>query len=388
MSTSATAWLTLTVGLTLVFLFLVIVYQTRRRVRVIDFYESRKELNEATGGLQHELDTLREGWIMWPAGGTAVSIPLGTLSHIERLILLDPDVGGTDFSRLFVGNEMNVKSTILDLTKRAQAAGVEVRWSTHSYLSIVINDHRSDSASARIELLLPRIESAFRPNVSIKKLGNPKLFDKIVEMYESVWAESKEAPVTASDRVIPPPAATTRPNTGSIAQTDGRLETVVTRGPRLEIRFSPDIEPYKFVEQPHDETHYRMGIYNHGPGTANNLQVWLVRITPRPSAPLFRGDFPYAVRWAAGNTRDNIGYHLNSKSEIHYELLCWWVSSDHRLIVDGIDTKQASSRDARFPIEAGESWRMDYEVSWAGAAPESVSFIVRREGQKIFVSRL
>jgi hypothetical protein len=174
----------------------------------------------------------------------------------------------------------------------------------------------------------------------------------------------------------------------SHGQFAGNLEMVVTRGPRIEIRFNPNIQPYHFLESPHDTTHYRMGVYNDGPGTADNLEVRLVKITPRPLDMSFRADFPYAVRWALGNVIDNISYRLNAKTELHYELLSWWVSSDQRLIVDGIDTKQAASRDSRFQIEEGESWRVDYEIAWANAAPEKVSFVVRREAKTILMSRL
>ncbi len=152
----------------------------------------------------------------------------------------------------------------------------------------------------------------------------------------------------------------------------------------VEIRFGPDA-PYRFVESMHDTTHSRMGIYNPGPSTVDNLQVWLIRITPRPLSPLFPADFPYAVRWAHGENKDTVGYHLNSKSETHYEFLSWWVAASNQLYVDGIDTKH-EPRDARFPIEDGESWRMDYEVTCIGAEPQRVSFLVRRIGQGIFVS--
>lgn len=387
MSTSATSWIVLMSVAAVIVLLGVIVYQTRPRARVFDFYENRKELNKETGGLQHELDTLREGWIMWPAGGTAVAIPAETLSHIERLILLNPDVSGPEYSRLFVGNEMNVKSTILDLTKRAQDAGVNVRWSTHSYLSIVINDHRSDLASARIEFLLPGIESAFRPSFIIKKLGNPRLFETLVKMYESVWKESKEATVPSAEGTIPSPAPATIPNAASMNQWAGKLEAVVTRGPRLQIRFNPDLEPYRFAESLYDTTHYRMVVYNDGPGTADNLQVWLTAIAPRPQSPLFRADFPYAVRWSQGTTKDNIGYRLNPRSEIQYEFLFWWISSSNQLMIDGVDTKH-EPRDARFPMEDTEIWRMDYEITCASEEPQKVCFLVKRDGQKVIVSRV
>ncbi len=177
------------------------------------------------------------------------------------------------------------------------------------------------------------------------------------------------------------------PTRASTKPMDAGLDLVVTRGPRLEVRFIPDTEPYRFVGPLHDTTHYRIGVYNDGPGTADNLQIWLIGITPRPSSPLFHADFPYAVRWAQGNVKDNIGYRLNPRSEIHYEFLSWWISASDQLYVDGIDTKH-DPRDARFPMQENESWRMEYEVTCANSGPERVAFLVRREGQQVFVLRL
>ena len=173
----------------------------------------------------------------------------------------------------------------------------------------------------------------------------------------------------------------------SMSQWAGDLEMVVTRGPRLEIRFFSDTEPYRFLESPHGEIHYRMGIYNHGPGTAENLQVWLTSITPRPSSPLFHADFPYAVRWTHGDRKDNIGYRVNPRSELHFEFLRFWIASTGALMLDGIDTKQ-EPRDARFPIEENESWRMEYEISCANSDLRRIVFLVRREGQTLLVSRV
>lgn len=156
-------------------------------------------------------------------------------------------------------------------------------------------------------------------------------------------------------------------------------------GPKLEIRFFPDVEPYHFVERPHNEVHYRMGIYNHGPGPAVNVQARLVKITPCPSSPLFSADFPYVLRGTQGSVEDKIGYSLNPKSEVHFELLCFWGSSTDEVIVDGIDTKR-ESRYSRFPIQDKERWRMEYEVSCANADMQKPFFDCKREGREVFVT--
>jgi hypothetical protein len=57
-------------------------------------------------------------------------------------------------------------------------------------------------------------------------------------------------------------------------------------------------------------------------------------------------------------------------------------------MVDGIDTKQAHSRNSRFPIEDNEYWHLKYEVSSARNGIQRPMFFVRREGEHLFMSRL
>ena len=55
--------------------------------------------------------------------------------------------------------------------------------------------------------------------------------------------------------------------------------------------------------------------------------------------------------------------------------------------VDGINTKQAFA-DARFEIEDGESWQMNYEIFFCEASTQRPLFRVVREGTKLSMSRL
>ena len=160
----------------------------------------------------------------------------------------------------------------------------------------------------------------------------------------------------------------------------------------LEIRPAQGEVLVAFVERAHGETHYRVEIYNSGPEIARNVQVRLVGIEPLPIAEYFRAraDFPYFVRpahLADGNVDGTTDHEINAGTSQSFELLYYWESADHRIIVDGIDTKQAR-RDARFQIEEHECWHLRYEVSSAVNGIQRPSFLLRREGTNLLMRRL
>jgi hypothetical protein len=158
-------------------------------------YENREQLNREHGGLQQELSTVRHAWIMWPVGGSSVSLPNEALRNVERLILRDPNKSSDWYAKHFIsGSSEILKTAIADLTKRARNVGVAVRWNEDFDFSIIIDDHVNDQAWARVELLLPGIESAYRPNVLIRKMEQPSLFETFVKMYEYIWNESTLPP--------------------------------------------------------------------------------------------------------------------------------------------------------------------------------------------------
>jgi hypothetical protein len=178
-----------------------------------------------------------------------------------------------------------------------------------------------------------------------------------------------------------------------VAQYRAYRVEVKDKGKILEIRPSPGQELNKFVETAHGETHYRMEIYN-PPGSepAHGVEVKLVQIEPTPRSEYFhaRADFPYIVRLAhlADGIVDNATAHdVNPGTSRKFELLFFWESSDHRLMVNGIDTKQGF-RDARFQVEENECWQMTYEISSAQTSIQRPVFRMRREGMNLLMSRL
>ncbi len=170
-------------------------------------------------------------------------------------------------------------------------------------------------------------------------------------------------------------------------QSRTKLEPIV-----LEIHPAPGEALRPFVETAHGETHFRMEIYNAGTESGHNVEVRLIEIEPLPRSAYFgaRADFPYMVRLA--HMADIIvdpstAHDINPGTGRQFELLYFWESSDHRLMVDGINTKQPF-RDARFDIEQNEGWQMTYEISSAQTSIQRPQFLLRREGMKLLMSRL
>jgi hypothetical protein len=159
----------------------------------------------------------------------------------------------------------------------------------------------------------------------------------------------------------------------------------------LEIRPSPGETLNSSSERAY--SHYRMEIYNPTREKAHHVQVKLVGIEPLPMSEFFlaRADFPYHVRLAHvadGPVDGSTDHDINPRTSEQFELLFSWESSDERTMVDGIDTKQALSRDARFSIEDKECWHLKYEVSSAKDDVQRPIFTVRREGKSLSMSRL
>jgi hypothetical protein len=169
--------------------------QQQHNAGAVSFFEDRNELNATTGGVLAELERCREGVAIWPGGGTTTAFPSTTFAHISRLILLDPNNAEAvnEYSDLFLINKQTARAIILDVTARALAANVKVRWSSHCYIGILVNDPNGSSATSRVEILLPGIEAAFRPNFILSKRDSPALFANLMKMYENTWNQSKDA---------------------------------------------------------------------------------------------------------------------------------------------------------------------------------------------------
>jgi hypothetical protein len=159
--------------------------------------------------------------------------------------------------------------------------------------------------------------------------------------------------------------------------------TTVSQPPsQLEVQFSATT-PYTYFDGKINR--YRIGVYNPGSTTVDQVRRELVSMLPLPQSGTFSADFPYPVRRATDPepkqyARINAeGKPLSPGSEELFEALAFWKSSDGRVIVDGLDTKPIQW-DGKFEMHEHESWVARYRISSGAASPQIAVFAIRREG--------
>ncbi len=159
----------------------------------------------------------------------------------------------------------------------------------------------------------------------------------------------------------------------------------VTPHSEFEIRFSQG-EPYRLERLPYG--HIRFELYNSWSIAAENVKVFLKEITPKPRDSNFRADYPFRVRrHSESSVADGDGCRVNPRNKELFEILKFWISSELRLMVDGIDTKRVGNL-GWFGIEEGEQWQMKYEITCASRDPQALVFSARCERHTITVTRL
>lgn len=158
---------------------------------------------------------------------------------------------------------------------------------------------------------------------------------------------------------------------------------------KLIVHFSQD-QPHRHTDAVGGTTNYRMEVYNDGPNVAENVEVWLKRITPRPRRLLFPADYPYISRSITRNTESH-PCKINAQDRKYFEILKYWIPSGYGsgvVMVDNINTKELDSRKSSFPMELDEVWRMEYSITCANAESIKAFFEVLNDGKDISVLRL
>ena len=130
-----------------------------------------------------------------------------------------------------------------------------------------------------------------------------------------------------------------------------------------------------------------MGIYNGGSVVAENVEVFLTLVTPRPLCVLFPADYPYRVRRESSPAVETSGCRINPLHEELFEFAKSYVSSDMNVRVDGMDTKNERGKNP-IPIEKNEYWHLKYKITCANAEPESAVFFVHRKDDDVGMERI
>jgi hypothetical protein len=155
------------------------------------------------------------------------------------------------------------------------------------------------------------------------------------------------------------------------------LQKALSERARLRINFGP-AEPY--VRHRAQHRHYRIGICNQGVQIAQNVEVLLTDIRPRPTRPSFRADFPYPLL----RTNPHVSYGINPKSEELFEIASTWISSLGEIMVGNLDTKPGGEA---FPlvIDPGTSHHLHIRVTSANCNEVQCIFAMKANGGPVSI---
>src|ERR1700730_13036842 len=102
---------------------------------------------------------------------------------------------------------------------------------------------------------------------------------------------------------------------------------------------------------------WRFRVHNHGSATANNVQMQLQNINPRPKYDRWQADYPYPVS-RVGKTLNEPPSRINLGDEENYEVWTWLGSDGNHYA--SIDTRDKVNQTA---IESSEVLELEYDVT-------------------------
>jgi hypothetical protein len=153
----------------------------------------------------------------------------------------------------------------------------------------------------------------------------------------------------------------------------------------LRVRFSQK-PPYRWDDG--GQTRFRFGIYNPpGRPVAENVQVTLTDIEPKPRDAQFTGDFPYTIYSA--NSSQVMPVLINPDAEHLFEIGMVWKGGEggRQLIVGGLGRQPGSYNSGIF-MDRNEVWHLHMRVTAANAKAFEIVFEMRAEDGLIHLKRL
>ncbi|MGH7546596.1 MAG: hypothetical protein ACREMM_00305 [Gemmatimonadales bacterium] len=130
--------------------------------------------------------------------------------------------------------------------------------------------------------------------------------------------------------------------------------------------------------------HHRIEVRNDGPGSAQNVQVLLLGIEPRPKDATARCAFPYRVPNSAGDVG---AWTINKGQTEYFDLAASWPSGDGRRIVEGLDGPEhgpprQSPGKWRLSMDDDEEWRVRLQISGGNIDAQELVVSVHPEEHK------
>jgi len=165
---------------------------------------------------------------------------------------------------------------------------------------------------------------------------------------------------------------------------------------RLSLRVSlSSLQDHRYDPNQHERCY--LVLNNEGPGVAENVQIELNDVQPRPLYADFLHRFPQPVAFPVGEPVASAQYHaaagrrINEGESASFPLIVLRRNDNGAfgvVGVDGVDTRSNGQAEHRWTAFAlGERWDLHLRVSAANADPQEIVVTVEREGERL-IARL
>jgi hypothetical protein len=172
----------------------------------VEFYENRTTLNGIRKGLEEELKTVEDAWLLTFTGVYAANLELFKLHRIKKLILLHPEGREIITTAPAFNREPDETAGLIRTTTRnaQQAGGVEVRWFDGPITGMLIGDPDSlDPNKGWVRVEVPFPYWGERVGFLITKAEYPNLFKALRATFLEQERISIKAPSLSNSRCSP-----------------------------------------------------------------------------------------------------------------------------------------------------------------------------------------
>jgi len=131
--------------------------------------------------------------------------------------------------------------------------------------------------------------------------------------------------------------------------------------------------------------HYRVVIENHGGTPAENVEVQLVDVVPRPRAQRWKADYPCRVQRVGAAASDQAPCRIGPGMHERFEVISGWPNKEGVMFTGGLDTKGEFREPLN--IQDDERWTLTYEVTADNAEPRRFAVTAHIENKALIAER-
>jgi len=158
------------------------------------FWPTRAQMSDETGGIDKELDDAVSAWASFEVGSYFLLMVQERQQKVQRLVLLHPECDLLQLWTRLDRSTGRAVETIRELTRKAEALEIKVRWSREPMLNAIFGNPDDPGAWVRIQSQLPYVAANYWPSYRVYKASQAALYAKAIEAYEAMWAKAEVPP--------------------------------------------------------------------------------------------------------------------------------------------------------------------------------------------------